>query len=41
MFPRLGRQADELPGAGSMSKRRRAAMTKLARRPRAPGLLAF
>jgi GNAT superfamily N-acetyltransferase len=41
MFPRLARQADNLPGTGPMSRRRRAAMERLARRPRAPGLLAF
>jgi GNAT superfamily N-acetyltransferase len=42
MFPRLGtRQARELPGSGSSSQRRRAAMTELASRPCAPGLLAF
>jgi GNAT superfamily N-acetyltransferase len=41
MFPRLARQANDLPGTGPMSARRRTAMTRLARRPRAPGLLAF
>ena len=42
MFPRLtGAQVRELPGSGSSSQRQRDAMTKLARRRRAPGLLAF
>ncbi len=42
MFPRLtDAQLRELPGAGSTSQRRRDAMTALARRRRAPGLLAF
>lgn len=42
MYPRLTRAAEaKLPGKGSSSDRRRAAMTKLARRRRAPGLLAF
>ncbi len=42
MHPRLtGAQLRELPGSGSESERRREAMTKLARRRRAPGLLAF
>ncbi len=42
MFPRLT-AADEraLPGRGSRSAKRRAAMTGLARRRRAPGLLAY
>ena len=31
----------ELPGSGPMNQRRREAMTKLARRRRAPGLIAF
>ena len=42
MFPRLtDAQLSELPGSGSTSQRRRDAMTRLARRRRAPGLLAF
>lgn len=42
MFPRLtDAQSRALPGAGSANQRRRGAMTKLARRRRAPGLLAF
>jgi GNAT superfamily N-acetyltransferase len=42
MFPRLGTQAArELPGRGSESARRKTAMTALARRRRAPGLLAY
>ncbi len=42
MYPRLtDAQMRELPGAGSANQRRRDAMTKLARRRRAPGLLAF
>lgn len=42
MFLRLTRkQTQELPGEGSISRRRRAAMTKLAQREVAPGLLAF
>jgi len=42
MHPRLtDAQTHALPGSGSASQRRRAAMTKLARRRRAPGLLAF
>jgi GNAT superfamily N-acetyltransferase len=42
MYPRLtNAQTRALPGRGSMSLRRRTAMTKLARRRRAPGLLAF
>ena len=42
MYPRLtGTQTRELPGPGSLNQRRRDAMTKLARRRRAPGLLAF
>jgi len=42
MFPRLtDAMTRELPGTGSTVERRRAAMTKLARRQRAPGLLAF
>ena len=42
MFPRLtDAQMRELPGSGSTSQRRRDAMTRLARRRRAPGLLAF
>ena len=42
MYPRLtDAQMRELPGSGSANQRRRDAMTKLARRRRAPGLLAF
>lgn len=42
MYPRLTEaQTRELIGSGSASERRRDAMTKLAGRPRAPGLLAF
>ena len=42
MFPRLtDAQMRELPGSGSTSQRRRDAMTSLARRRCAPGLLAF
>lgn len=42
MFPRLTEaQTRALPGDGPLKERRRAAMTKLARRRRAPGLLAF
>lgn len=42
MQPRLtGAQIRELPGPGSETARRRKAMTKLAQRRRAPGLLAF
>ena len=42
LFPRLtDAQMRELPGSGSTSQRRRDAMTKLARRRTAPGLLAF
>jgi len=42
MFPRLtDAQIRELPGSGSESRRQREAMTKLARRRHAPGLLAF
>src|SRR5262245_51679871 len=42
MYPRLtDAQTRALPGPGGMSQRRRDAMTKLARRRRAPGLLAF
>ncbi len=42
MYPRLtDTQLRELPGSGSASQRRRDAMTKLARRRCAPGLLAF
>jgi GNAT superfamily N-acetyltransferase len=42
MFPRLTpARMRELPGAGTVSRRRRDAMTRLARRGRAPGLLAF
>lgn len=42
MYPRLtDAQMRELPGEGSMNQRRRDAMAKLARRRRAPGLLAF
>jgi GNAT superfamily N-acetyltransferase len=42
MYPRLtDAQARALRGPGGMNQRRRAAMTSLARRRRAPGLLAF
>ena len=42
MFPRItGTQWKKLPGEGSGSQRRRAAMEDLARRSYAPGLLAF
>jgi GNAT superfamily N-acetyltransferase len=42
MHPRLtDAQLRELPGTGGERERRREAMTKLARRRRAPGLLAF
>jgi len=42
MYPRLtDAQMHELPGSGSANQRRRDAMTTLARRRRAPGLLAF
>ena len=42
MYPRLTEaQTRELPGPGSANQRRCNAMTKLARRRRAPGLLAF
>lgn len=42
MFPRLTAALEkDLPGDGSMSQRRRRAMEALARRRRAPGLLAF
>jgi GNAT superfamily N-acetyltransferase len=42
MYPRLTEaQTRALPGSGLLSRRRRDAMTALARRPRAPGLLAF
>ncbi len=42
MYPRLTEaQTHELPGPGSANQRRCNAMTKLARRRRAPGLLAF
>jgi GNAT superfamily N-acetyltransferase len=42
MYPRLtDAQTRGLPGAGPVSQRRRGAMTRLARRRRAPGLLAF
>ncbi len=42
MHPRLrDAQMRELPGDGTMKQRRRAAMTELARKPYAPGLLAF
>jgi GNAT superfamily N-acetyltransferase len=42
MHPRLtAAQMRRLPGSGSSSERRRQAMTELARRPIAPGLLAF
>ena len=42
MYPRMtDAQMRELPGSGPLSRRRRNAMTMLARRRRAPGLLAF
>ena len=42
MYPRLtDAQMRELPGPGSMNQRRRDAMTHVARRQCAPGLLAF
>ena len=42
MYPRLTEaQTRDLPGPGSANQRRCNAMTKLARRRRAPGLLAF
>ncbi len=42
MYPRLtDAQMRELPGPGAANQRRRDAMTQLARRRRAPGLLAF
>ena len=42
MYPRVTRALEaELPEAGSESDRRRVAMTDLARRRRAPGMLAF
>ena len=42
MHPRLtNEQLHALPGGGSLSERRRVAMTSLAGRDRAPGLLAF
>jgi GNAT superfamily N-acetyltransferase len=42
MYPRqTAAQTRALPGDGSITKRRREAMTKLASRRRAPGLLAF
>lgn len=42
MYPRLTKALEaELPQAENGSERRRAAMTKLARRKRAPGLLAY
>ncbi len=42
MFPRLTAAAERaLPGPGGASERRRLAMTGLARRRRAPGLLAY
>ena len=42
MYPRLTEsQTRELPGEGSVSQRRRAAMTQLAGGQRAPGLLAY
>ena len=42
MHPRLtDAKMRELPGSGPLNQRRREAMTKLARRRRAPGLLAF
>ena len=42
MYPRLrAAEERELPGPGNDSQRRRQAMTRLARRRRAPGLLAY
>ena len=42
MYPRLtDAQTRALPGSAPLSRRRRDAMTRLARRRRAPGLLAF
>ena len=42
MYPRLtDAQTRALPGRGALSQRRRDAMTTIARRRRAPGLLAF
>ena len=42
MYPRLTHtQMRTLPGSGSLNQRRREAMTQLARRRRAPGILAF
>ena len=42
MFPRLGAQAARgLPGPGDAGQRRKRAMTGLARKRRAPGLLAY
>jgi len=42
MYPRLtDTQTRALPGSGALNQRRREAMTKLARRAYAPGLLAF
>jgi GNAT superfamily N-acetyltransferase len=42
MFPRLTKeQMRALPGSGGSSQRRRDALSRLARRRRAPGLLAF
>lgn len=42
MYPRLtDAQTRDLPGPASANERRRNAMTKLARRRRAPGLLAY
>lgn len=42
MFPRVsGPQWNKLPGEGSGANRRRAAMESLARRPIAPGILAY
>ncbi len=42
MYPRLNAQLSrELPGPGGMSERRRRAMTALAGRRRAPGLVAY
>jgi GNAT superfamily N-acetyltransferase len=42
MYPRqTDAQTRELPGPGAVNQRRRDAMTQLARRRRAPGLLAF
>ncbi len=42
LYPRMSdREMRELPGDGPLGPRRRAVMTRLARKRRAPGLLAF